>query len=316
MNLKDFSNNLRNEKNVAIFCHYRPDGDTIGSAIGLSLGLSKIGVKSQVFCADYIPNKFNFLPRCAEIKKQFSGEFSAYLAIDNADVSRLGDNEYYFSNFKNTYQLDHHVSNNNFAKYNYVFDSASNCENVLDLLNQLQIPLDKEIAEYLLLGIVTDTGNFKHKNVTSKTLENASILVLHGADINKIVYNMFTLQTKERAKLFAIVMSKIRYFFNNKIAVASILSSDLTISGAKNDETEGFIDFVLGIEGVEVAVSILETGKNKFKISLRSHTVNVNEIASVYGGGGHVLASGCQIFGEYEEVIDKLTYTISQHIPE
>jgi phosphoesterase RecJ-like protein len=111
-------------------------------------------------------------------------------------------------------------------------------------------------------------------------------------------------------------MSKIRYLLDGKLAVASVLQSDLESSGALPDETEGFIDFVMGIKGVEVGVCIMQIGGDKYKCSLRSKTVDVNAVASRFGGGGHILASGCQIQGEYEEVVDDIRYAVKQQIPE
>ena len=316
MNLKLFSEQLKKEKSVALFCHMRPDGDTIGSAVALKLGLEKIGISASVFCSDEIPERFLFLPETNKISNKVCGQFSAYLAIDNAEITRLGDFCEFFSAQKNTYSVDHHISNRGFAKYNYLCDKSSNCENVLDLLDALGVSLDEDIASLLLTGIVTDTGNFKHKNVTSETLSYASRLLTFGADLNKIVFNMFTAQSKARAKLFGIVMSKLRYFMDDKIAICSVFLSDLASTGAKADETEGFIDFVMGIDTVEVGACVMQIAENKYKISLRSKKADVNAVASSFGGGGHVLASGCQIFGEYEEVIDKLVFAISRYVEE
>ena len=161
---------------------------------------------------------------------------------------------------------------------------------------------------------MTDTGNFRHKSLTPKTFLVASKMLEQGADINKINYHMFSAQTDKRAKLFGMTMDKIRYFHDRRFAVASILLSDLEKSGALPDETEGFIDFVMGIKGVEVGACVLEIKKDKFKISFRSREVDVNAVASRFGGGGHILASGCQIAGEYEEVIDKLCFAVSREL--
>jgi phosphoesterase RecJ-like protein len=109
-------------------------------------------------------------------------------------------------------------------------------------------------------------------------------------------------------------MSKIRYFYNDRFALATVTKKDLELCDAKADETEGFIDFVMGIIGVEVGACVLEIGENKYKISLRSKDTNVNAVASSFGGGGHILASGCQIQGEYEEVVDKLAFAVSREL--
>ena len=111
-------------------------------------------------------------------------------------------------------------------------------------------------------------------------------------------------------------MSKIRYELDGRFAIISILQQDLQASNAKKEETEGFIDFVMGIEGVEVGVCLLEVGENKFKVSFRSKSTDVNAVAGEFGGGGHVLASGCQINTEYEDVIDRITYAVKKNIIE
>ena len=312
MNLIQFCDKLKLEKSVAIFCHIRPDGDTIGSAVALKLGLEKIGINSQVFCSDEIPTRFFFLPQLKCVNKIFNGIFTAFLSIDCADITRLGEFAYDFEKEKNTYIIDHHISNRGYARYNYICDKSSNCENVMEILEILGVKLDTEIASCLALGIITDTGNFKHKNVTENTFISVSKAVKAGADINQIVYNTFTKQSKNRAKLFGQVMSKIRYFYSDRVAVASVFLKDLEETGAKSDETEGFIDFVMGIDCVEVGVCVMQIAEKKFKISLRSKGANVNEVAEKFGGGGHVLASGCQLNSEYEDVVDKIVFQISR----
>jgi len=312
--IEELSLKLKKEKSVAIICHVRPDGDTLGSALALFHALNNLGIKAKVFCDDTVPSRFFFLKSAEFVESNLSGEFSAMLAIDCADLTRLGDFYEAFSKHKNTYVLDHHVSNTRFAKENVVIDNASNSENVLALIESLNAEITTEIANLLAMGIMTDTGNFKHKNVTANTMRSASKLIEKGADLKNIHYHMFSKQTKQRAKLFGITMSKIRYFLDDRFAVASILESQLIESGAKRDETEGFIDFVMGIEGVEVGACILEMDKNKYKISFRSKGTDVNAVAGTFGGGGHVLASGCQIQGEYEEVVDKICFAVSRHI--
>ncbi len=312
--IEELSLKLKKEKSVAIICHVRPDGDTLGSALALFHALNNLGIKAKVFCDDTVPSRFFFLKSAEFVESNLSGEFSAMLAIDCADLTRLGDFYEAFLKHKNTYVLDHHVSNTMFAKENVVIDNASNSENVLALIESLNAEITTEIANLLAMGIMTDTGNFKHKNVTANTMRSASKLIEKGADLNNIHYHMFSKQTKQRAKLFGITMSKIRYFLDGRFAVASILESHLIESGAKRDETEGFIDFVMGIEGVEVGACILEMDKNKYKISFRSKSTDVNAVAGTFGGGGHVLASGCQIQGEYEEVVDKICFAVSRHI--
>lgn len=313
--LSDFAKKLKSEKDVGIITHVRPDGDAIGSALGLSLALTSLGIKNAVYCDDVIPKKFSYLKGVENIKNAILSH-GAYIAVDCADGMRLGSFEEIFTKAKSTYNLDHHATNDRYAKVNYVVDTASNCENVYALAVELGAKIDKDTANCLMTGLVTDTGNFRHKNVTDETLKTASELLKYGADLNGIVYKNFNEQSKERAKLFGRVMSKIRYFYDDKIAVITVFDRDLLETGALANETEGFIDFITGISGVEVSVCLMETAKDTFKVSLRARRTDVSEVAGVFGGGGHVLASGCKIHGEYEEVVDRLVGVIKRYIPE
>ena len=312
--VNEFAKKLKSENSVAIFCHVRPDGDTIGSAFALKYALELLGKKADVFCDDIMPKKFDYFENSLAFKETIDGVYSAFVAVDVADNSRLGRFESEFLRHKNTYCLDHHVSNTRYAKTVCVIDKASNVENIFTLINAMDVEINSEIAQLLLTGIVTDTGNFKHSNVTSETLLVASELVKKGAKLNVIVYNNFTKQTQNRAKLFGEVMAKIRYFCDDRLGVITVRKDDFTRTGATKEETEGFIDFVMGIDTVEVGVCLMEMEKNKFKISFRSKSTDVNAIANVFGGGGHVHASGCQIHGDYEEVVDKIRYAVSQHL--
>ena len=151
-----------------------------------------------------------------------------------------------------------------------------------------------------------------HSNVTENTFSVASKLISNGAKFHDISYAMFKNQKIERAKLYASVIDKMRLFENGKIAIISVFNSDFEKFSATQDMTEGFIDFPLSVEGVEVAVSIMETKLNHYKVSFRSKgKIDVNDVASTFGGGGHVLASGCMISGFYEDVKDKIIRAIS-----
>ena len=317
INLKtpiEVAEKLLQEKNVGIIFHIRPDGDSIGSAIALCLGLKDVGVDADVLCADDIPDKFSFINNINMVKKGADRDYSALVSVDCGELSRLGEFSELYINHKNTFNIDHHLSNTKFGKYNYVCTKPSNCENVYEILKALEAKITKEIATLLFMGLMTDTGGFRHKGVLGSTYKIAGELIEYGASPNEIYYNCFSKQSKGRAKLFGIVASKIRYFLDDRFAVASVFIEDIEKTGAKPSDTEGMIDFVMGIEGVEVGVCILETAKNKFKISFRGKETDVNEIAGCFGGGGHKFASGCQIFGEYEEVIDKLHYAVKSHL--
>lgn len=315
ISLTELSNKLKSERKIALFCHVRPDGDSLGSALALKNALNNLGIEADVYCDDPVPSRFFFLNAVKVVKNSLDGDYTALVAVDCADITRLGSFSEKFLSHKNTYIIDHHISNTRFAKVNYVVDNASNSENVLDLITEMNSKIDNETANLLIMGIMTDTGNFRHKNVTPKTFYSAGKLLELGADVNNIYYHMFSKQSKERAKLFGQTMSKIRYFLDGRFALATVRLIDFESTGAEQSETEGFIDFVMGIKGVEVGACVMETQKDKYKISFRSKSADVNAVAGTFGGGGHVLASGCQISGDYEEVVDKVYLAVKRELP-
>lgn len=314
ISLSDLAKNLKQEKKVAIFCHVRPDGDAIGSACAIKNALISVGVTAEAYCDDYIPDKFSFLAKDQFKSKITDSDYTALIAVDSADIARLGEFSELFARCKNTYNVDHHVSNTRYAKFNYVCDKSANALNIYDLIVELNANIDIHTANLLAMGIMTDTGNFTHQDVGSEALDVASVLVKKGANLNEIYYQTFKKQTQERAKLFGMVMSKLRYFHNGRFVVCAIKDSQIKESGAHPSETEGFVDFIMGIDSVEIGATVMEIDKNKYKISLRSKGANVNAVAGSFGGGGHVLASGCQINGEYEEVLDKLSFAVSREL--
>lgn len=315
--LAELSEKLLKEHRLAIFCHARPDGDTVGSACALKLALKSKGLDADVYCSDAVPQKFLFLNETRNVIKNYNGnfgEYSALIAIDNAEITRLGDFAADFSVHKNTYSIDHHVSNTRYAAINYVAERSSNAENIFALIKEMRAEITAETANLLAMGIMTDTGGFRHKNVTAATFADAGELVGLGADMNTIYFQTFVRQSKQRAELFGKTMSHIRYFYGGRAAIATIRLRDFSETKALQEETEGFIDFVMSIDGVEIGACVMETDSNKFKISLRSKSADVNAVAAVFGGGGHKLASGCKITGEYEEAVDKLVVTIGKYL--
>ena len=317
--LEQIAKRIRQAKSVAVFTHMRPDGDALGSALALKSALDFFKTPTQVCVESEIPSNLTFIPGMDTVQKKPKGEFDLLILVDCSDEQRLGylTDSFYLAKRKkiDTINIDHHVSNTNFAKYNYVKPCSSNCMHIASLISYMGAPLDKKTAEYLALGLLTDSGNFSHDDVTEETFMLGAQLVKAGADISYLNYMLFKRQPKERAALFAKTMSGMRYYHDNRFAVIVVTKANIEACGADHGMTEGFVDFPLNIDGVEVAASLLEMKKGQYKISLRSKTsVNVNQIAGVYGGGGHVRAAGCMLFGDVEEVLDRLSYTVSQYL--
>ena len=314
MTINEIAKKILSFESVLIFSHNRPDGDTLGSAFAVKLALEKIGKRVCITCASPIPEKYSIFKESKSVKlpQEVQESYSCHLAVDCSTENMIGDAYGLFIKNKNTFNIDHHDSNTKYASYNFVEDKASCCEIIYDFIKAVGVEIDEDIANSVLLGTVTDTGNFMHSNTTENTLAVASELVGKGANLHAISYAMFKNQKIERAKLYANTINNIRFFEDGKIAIISIFKSDFEKFYATQDMTEGFIDFPLSIEGVEVAVSIMESKQNCYKVSFRSKgKINVNEVASSFGGGGHVLASGCVVCGFYEDVKEKIIRAIS-----
>ena len=319
MSFAQIAERIQQARSIAILTHMRPDGDAFGSAMALSCALDYLKIPNEVCVESEIPSNLLFIKALKKVKKAPTQEYDLLITVDCSDEQRLGLLADEFLSTKrrkiDTVNIDHHVSNTRYAKYNYVRTCAANCMNIATLIEQLGVPLDKQIAEFLMIGLLTDSGHFSHDDVTEETLLLGAKLVKAGADIRYYHYNLFKKQPKARAALYAKTMQGIRYYHDDRFAVIIVTKKNIEESGADEGMTEGFVDFPLNVESVEVAASLLEVKKNQYKISLRTKTyADANKIAGVYGGGGHVRAAGCMLFGEVEEVLDKLSYTVSQYL--
>ena len=317
--LQQIGSRIQQAKNVMIMTHMRPDGDAFGGALALSAALDFLKIPNQVCDESDIPSNLTFIEGVEKVKKAPQRDFDLLVTVDCSDEQRLGElSEVFFLAKRkkiDTINIDHHVSNTRFAKYNFVEKCAANCMHIATLIEYMGVPFDKKIAEYLLLGLLTDSGNFSHDDVKEETLSLAARLVKDGADIHHLNYMLFKRQPKARALLYARTMSGMRFYHDDRFAVIVVSKKNMEDCGADAGMTEGFVDFPLNIDLVEVAASLLEVKKGQYKISLRSKTyVDVNRLAGCYGGGGHVRAAGCMLFGDIEDVLDRLSYTVSQYL--
>ena len=317
--LQQIAQRIQKSKSVAIFMHMRPDGDAFGSALSLSLALDAMHISNQVCVESDIPSNLKFLKNLDKVKKEPIGDYDLLIMVDCSDEERLGilTDEFLRAKRKKitTINIDHHVSNTSYADFNYVRVCSANCMNVANLIDELGVKMDKAMAEYLYTGLLTDSGNYSHDDVTDETFALASRLVGCGVDVRYYNYMLFKRQTPARAKLHSMTMSGLRYNLDGRMSCIVISKANMELCGADAGSTEGFVEFALNVDGVEVAVSLMEMKHRQYKVSLRSKEyVDVNKIAGVYGGGGHVRASGCMLFGDVEEVIDRLTYTVSQYL--
>ncbi|MBO8158308.1 bifunctional oligoribonuclease/PAP phosphatase NrnA [Thermosyntropha sp.] len=305
--LEDVCAKLLSNDNYIITGHVIPDGDCIGSMVGLYLGLKSLGKKTYMFLEDKVPDIYNYLPAAKFIKSPQAVDITDYnlVFLDCSDRERAGRTiAGYFDSPKYTFNIDHHLTNDFFADYNYVDVSASStAEIVYNVLQQIQVKISPEIAEALYTGIIMDTGNFQYSNTKSSTFEIASCLLDKGVDLDKLRINLFESKSKEEILLLAAALRTINFSCNDRIAWMTLSYEDVKSIGALRLHPEGIINYTRMIKGVEVGILFREIEPGLVKIGFRSKgEIDVAALASKLGGGGHKRAAGASKEGSLEEV--------------
>ena len=300
---------------IGIFTHISPDGDAIGSSLGLYLGLKQLKKEVDII-TDEFAKCFNFLSSINEIKTTTNKKYDLAIALDCAAKNRLYDPKQSFDKSTYTIAIDHHSSNTFFAKLNYVeANSPAVCQTLAKILKRLNINMTKEIGECLIAGLITDSGGFRYDTVNNETFELASSMLDIGVEISDIYFKTFDLKTKSQFDLTTIAASRLKFYFKNRIALTYITQEDIKKTKAQTGEHEGIVNIGRNIEGVEVSVLIREDKDGTYKISLRSNqTIDVSEVAKALDGGGHSKAAGCTLNLPLEEVIKKLLKEIEKKL--
>lgn len=310
MTLQQVCQFLKKHDRYIILTHISPDGDTLGSAYALALGLESIGKKAYVVCNDEIPRKYDYFVKAAALKPI---DYKTIVAVDVADASLLGPLLDEYSD-KIQLNIDHHISNKRYAKNLYLDAEASaTAECIFDIFKKMHIKITPIIASALYTGISTDTGCFKYSNVTSKTHRIAASLYECGIDAAEINHMMFDTKSKNRLSLEKMVLESAEYYFNDKCIVLTVTTQMQKESGCEKSDLEGVAVISRSVEGILAGVSIKQTSEDKYKISLRTYPpLDASNICSQFGGGGHRNAAGCVLTGSLDEVKAQITGAIKK----
>ncbi|HSU54613.1 MAG TPA: bifunctional oligoribonuclease/PAP phosphatase NrnA [Candidatus Dormibacteraeota bacterium] len=293
---------IRESHTLCIVGHIRPDGDCVGSQLGLTLALQNEGKKVWCWNEDSIPQKYEFLdPDHTFQKPRKDMKFDAVIATDAASFERLGVVGQCITNRKLFINIDHHESNTRYADLNWVSArEPSSGELIFRLLRAAKWPITKPIADCLFTAVSTDTGSFQYPSTRPGTYQVAGELVRRGANLAKICDEVYQSYPLSRARLLKHIYSHFRLTHQNQIAYFWLKKADFTRTGADSSDSEGLIDHIRAIAPVVVACVFEELEPELTRISLRSKSdkVNVNEIAAQFGGGGHPAAAGARIPGK------------------
>lgn len=292
---------IREAKTICVVGHVRPDGDCIGSQLGLTLALKAQGKKVVCWNEDSAPEKYRFLdPDGVFARPKARQEFDLVIATDCASFERLGRVGKHVTRRKLLINIDHHESNTRYGDLNWISaHEPSTGELIFRLLKTARWPITKPIADLLFTAVSTDTGSFQYATTRPSTFNVGAELVTRGADLARIcdeVYQSFPLS---RVRLLKLLYTKFKLTDHNRIAYFWLKQADLARTGAESNDTEGLIDHIRDIEPVVVACIFEEIEPELTRISLRSKSdqVNVSDICAQFGGGGHSAAAGARIAG-------------------
>lgn len=293
--------------NVTILTHKSPDGDTLGCGFAMCELLRGMGKKANVINNEPFPKRYKEFIYPEYEPMDF--EEKCVIAVDIADLNLLGDN---LSEYKQEGRvdlcIDHHMSNKKYAKLYYIDpDAAATAEIIYDLIKFMGRPITDLIASCLYLAIVTDTGCFKFESVTPKTHMIAAELLKY--DINHAYLNrmMFDVKPKNVIKVEQEVLNNLQFYFDDRCAIEFVPKALIDNSGVEAAEFEELSMLALTVEGVEIGITIRERENNEYKLSVRTtEKHDACEFCKSFGGGGHLRAAGCQIIGEYDEVLKKI----------
>jgi len=292
---------LHDGKSFLIASHIRPDGDAIGSVLGFGLALRSIGKEVVIYLADGIPLNFQHLPESKSIVKTVDANihFDLIISLDSSDQERLGDS---FSDKQIDLQIDHHVTNINYAKINLIDPTAvATCAILAEFLPKWGFQISKEIATLLMTGILTDSIGFRTSNTTSKSLRLAANLMDSGANLPEIYHETLVGRSYQQVNYWGFGLQRLQKKGN--IAWTSLTLADRKLADYNGNDDADLNTLLSSISECDVTILFVEQKNKHVKVSWRSKPgLDVSQIAFKFNGGGHISAAGADINGELSSI--------------
>ncbi|MCI8561641.1 MAG: bifunctional oligoribonuclease/PAP phosphatase NrnA [Dorea sp.] len=301
---------LKMADTIAIGGHIRPDGDCIGSCMGLSRYIKEnYSDKTVDVYLEEIPEKFRFIKETENIRHEVCDEknYDLFICLDCGDIERLGFSGTLFENAEHTLCIDHHVSNQGFAQENHIVpDASSTSELVYYLLDKERVSVD--VAEALYVGIAHDTGVFQYSCTSPSTMRAAAALLETGLNAPKIIRDTYYEKTYAQHQVLGRALLESIMFLDGKCIASYIRAREMRFFDVDRSDLDGIASQMRNTKGVEVAIFMDEIRPNVYKVSLRSgDRVDVSVIAQYFGGGGHKRAAGFTLTGTPYDVINNLS---------
>ncbi|WKZ41435.1 MAG: bifunctional oligoribonuclease/PAP phosphatase NrnA [Anaerolineales bacterium] len=297
----EIKNRLHSAKKIVIASHVRPDGDAIGSVLGLGLALQNAGKSVEMVLADGVPSSFKYLEGSELIKKEPSREHDTFITVDCADFRRVG--KVFQDLGQPDINIDHHVTNEKFGKLNLI--EAEEVATAAILTNHLPewgFDITKPIAAALLTGILTDTLGFRTSNITPEALRQAAGLMETGVDLPEIYMKSLVRKTFPAAKYWGAGLTSLES--KHGIVWGTLTLEDRKRTGYSGNDDADLINMISAIDGNKVGMVFVQQNNNHVKISWRALEpgVDVSPVATYFKGGGHAAAAGADIEGSLSEV--------------
>ena len=296
--LQSIAAEMKKVRAANIYYHKSPDGDAIGSAHALALGLRSLGAKCRLYCVDPIPQKYRFLTDKVE---QEELEDPVLISVDSASPSRLGK----YGDQQFDFCIDHHENNSIPADCKYVDDRSSSCAEIIyRLLVEMDVKITNQMADLLYVGLITDTSCFRTESTNSGSLRTAAELAECGADIVNLGKRFCLKKSPARIQIESILMDNFHYTCNGKVLGCFFSYDDLIRVGTTDSELEGLNGVIDQVEGIDIGIVIRETKPGKCRISVRTAApYNAAKICTEFGGAGHADRAGGNLDGKPKEVL-------------
>lgn len=291
---------FKQAQNILIVTHLRPDGDAIGSLLGLGLSLQEAGMPVQMVSVDGVPATYRHLSGSDKIAKQAAGSFDLTVVVDCSDLDRVGSALNGFG--QPQINIDHHITNLGFASLNLVEpDAAATAQIIAQGLPLWGLPLSVEVSDSLLTGLLADTIGFRTGNVNGQVLRIAAELVDEGSNLSYLYRQTLLQKSVDAARYWGSGLVNLK--FENGIVWTSLTLEDRKATGYPGRDDADLINLLSNLNGAEIAIIFIEQSENVVKVSWRAQNgKDVSRIAERFGGGGHRAAAGAEIVGSLSEV--------------
>lgn len=297
---------FRNHTSFVLISHVRPDGDAIGSQLALGFALLAAGKTVRMINEDGLPENLAFMAGSERIETPPAEplDVEVAIALDTATKPRLGDKALHAaSKAKIWLNIDHHVSNPRYGDVNLIDSTSPATGQILyELITALDLPMPAESRDAIYVAVSTDTGSFQYPSTTAKTYDLAADLVRRGLDVGTINSSTYDNHPYRRVELMRALLNTLERSTDGLVAHWEMRDQTRVDLALTPDDSEGLIDIIRAIRGVQVAVFFEELPDGKIRVSMRSkdRRLNVSDIALEFGGGGHALAAGIRMKGPLE----------------